>query len=125
MDVFTLTCNQCSNHFHICKKCYRGQTYCSSICSTIGYNHRRKQAQNSYQKTRSAKVKHALRQQKYRERTEKVTHKTRKQVQLDIKSSERNQSDKSCCFQCGFEQIYDTRRILHWHRSGRPKIQTF
>lgn len=125
MDAFNLICNQCSSSFHICKKCYRGQTYCSSACSTIGYSHRRKQAQNSYQKTRRARIKHALRQQKYRARSEIVTHITRKKIQLDIKFSQSNYSDKSHCFKCGFVQIYDARKVIHWHRSGRPKIQTF
>ncbi len=68
-------CARCQCQVIICRSCDRGNIYCSSNCSKSA---RRESVRNSgkrYQNSRRGKIKHAQRQQCYREGQKiKVTH---------------------------------------------------
>lgn len=67
-------CALCRIQCLICSHCDRGQIYCGSDCSQIARKNSIKDAEKRYQNTRRGRMKHALRQQHYRERLkQKVT----------------------------------------------------
>jgi len=86
MDGFSVTCNFCQKVFYICKSCYRGHKYCSYRCRRKGYLIKQKVAQAKYQKTFKGRMKHALRQKKYRLKKlkQKVTYKTHEKAEIKV-----------------------------------------
>ncbi len=77
-----VTCRACQRAFVVCRRCWRGQTYCSESCQKTGYGLRRREASQRYQDSGTGKRNHARRQQLYRRRSlspiepaiNKVTH---------------------------------------------------
>ena len=70
-----LSCQCCHKYFAICKSCFRGQKYCSVECKHEGYSANQKKARNKFESSFEAKLDHADRQARYRER-KKVTDKS-------------------------------------------------
>jgi hypothetical protein len=68
-------CALCLTQTTICSHCDRGQLYCSAECSQAARKKSCIDAGLRYQNTFNGKMKHALRQRRYRARQrEKVTH---------------------------------------------------
>jgi hypothetical protein len=73
--------------FVVCKKCYRGQRYCSKPCRTSGYKAVRKKARLKFEKSIEAKLDHRDRSKLYRFRKKEmmsVTDQTSNQFQKII-----------------------------------------
>lgn len=67
-------CALCLAQCVICSPCDHGQIYCGPVCSHSSRQKSCKEAEQRYQKTLRGKMKHALRQRRYRARLrEKVT----------------------------------------------------
>lgn len=67
-------CVGCHKQTLICSHCDRGQLYCSQSCASRARRQSCRLAEKRYQQTHRGKVKHALRQRRYRARlTKKVT----------------------------------------------------
>lgn len=102
-----LICKCCEKYFVVCKSCYRGHRYCSDSCKTTGYEVRRQNARQKFENSFEAKLDHADRQARYRQR-KKVTDKTLKinLKNINMHSHENfieklNQSDLvRCCISC-------------------------
>lgn len=102
-----LVCQCCEKYFVICKSCYRGHKYCSHSCKSKGYEATRKTARQKFENSFEAKLDHADRQARYRER-QKVTDKSSslKIKNVNMHSHENfieklNQSDLvRCCISC-------------------------
>lgn len=124
MEVLLLTCSNCEQEFYVCRKCYRGQTYCSNQCSTTGYSQKIKSAKEKYQKTLRARKLHALRQSKYRDRLENnVTYKSSKKATLPLKSKFSESKSCLCCSRCGIDVVFfHIKKASRWIRLGRPKL---
>ena len=68
-------CVRCQRQVVICSDCDRGNIYCAEECSRSARQQSLKMAGQRYQQTLQGKQKHALRQQRYRQRQkDKVTH---------------------------------------------------
>ena len=68
-------CALCHTQTTICSHCDRGQLYCSAECSQAARKKSCHEAGLRYQNTFNGRMKHALRQNRYRARQrEKVTH---------------------------------------------------
>lgn len=93
----------------ICKKCYRGNKYCSSDCQVAGSKEKRKLAQTKYARSRKGQLNQSKRQLKYRlklsknkriknllRETKKVTHRSIKKSQDELINIEKLQ-----CWRCG------------------------
>ena len=68
-------CVRCHRQVAICSTCDRGNIYCGPQCSRPARQASMREAAKRYQNTHRGRMKHALRQQRYRQRQiEKVTH---------------------------------------------------
>lgn len=68
-------CAHCAKQTILCRRCDRGNIYCSKVCAAVRRRHSLRRAGKQYQTTLKAKCGHAERQKRYRLRiTEKVTH---------------------------------------------------
>jgi len=65
-------CTYCHTQCVICSPCDYGQMYCSTDCSQSARKKSCNEAEKRYQQTQKGKLKHALRQQRYRERQSKI-----------------------------------------------------
>jgi len=115
-------CVLCHAQAVICSYCDRGQIYCSKECAIAARAQSCREAEKRYQLSFKGKVKHALRQKRYRMRQkEKVTdHSSNVLVQDGLLETVKNKpvetamskdfGNKQCCF-C-------KKPVLQWFRSG-------
>jgi len=66
----------CRQVFFLCRRCDRGDRYCSRPCAHRARHTARQAASHRYQHSRRGRLHHAARQARYRARREKVTHPT-------------------------------------------------
>ncbi len=102
-----LSCQCCQKYFALCKSCFRGQKYCSVECKHEGYFANQKKARNKFESSFEAKLDHADRQARYRERkkvTDKSSNLSFKNINMhshEIFAEKLNQSDLvKCCVSC-------------------------
>jgi hypothetical protein len=57
-ELIQICCRQCGLYFSVCRKCYRGQAYCSDSCRNKGYRRLHKDAQKRYREKKMGKQKH-------------------------------------------------------------------
>lgn len=67
-------CARCRAQVVICKPCDRGQRFCTRECARATRREQVREAGRHYQDSRRGRLAHALRQARYRERRQKVTH---------------------------------------------------
>lgn len=115
-------CMRCHAQTIVCSHCDRGQIYCGSECSVAARIQSCRSAEKRYQLTPVGKMRHALRQRRYRERLSKKvtdhgsdspTHNGLLQtVKNKAKKTDMSHSDSSgrCCF-C-------KKPVSSWFRSG-------
>ncbi len=53
-----IPCRWCGLSFYICRRCWRGQAYCSDECRMAGYKKRHREAQRKYRQTQKGKKVH-------------------------------------------------------------------
>ena len=68
------TVARCRQQHVICRRCDRGQRYCSARCATAARSATQRAAGARYQDSRRGRITHAARQRCYRARRQKVTH---------------------------------------------------
>jgi hypothetical protein len=66
----------CRQVFYLCRRCDRGDRYCSRPCAHRARHAARQAAGRRYQHSRRGRLHHAARQARYRGRHQKVTHPT-------------------------------------------------
>lgn len=64
-------CLRCHKQAVICSRCDRGQIYCGKQCAQLARRRSCRLAEKRYQKTLQGRLKHALRQRRYRARLKK------------------------------------------------------
>ncbi len=69
-------CARCYHQVVVCSDCDRGQIYCGPSCSDVARVQSCRKAQKRYQKSFKGRMKHAMRQRRYRALLKKVTHHT-------------------------------------------------
>jgi len=78
--------------------------YCGADCTRRARRARQREAARTYQRSWSGRLRHALRQQRYRERRKNVTHQLgrirRRSARVASKSPPRS-LPLSCCARCG------------------------
>jgi hypothetical protein len=116
------SCARCHTQTVICSHCDRGQIYCGSECSIAARLQSKRAADKRYQLTPGGKMKHALRQRRYRERLNKIvtdhgSHSPTQNALLqpvknEAKEMMESQDDlsKRCCF-C-------KKSVSSWLRNG-------
>jgi len=76
-------CHLCHSQVIICRRCDRGQRYCTKRCSQQAREVTRKRAIKKYQSSRQGRFKNAARQSRFRQRKkQKVTHHCSIQIPL-------------------------------------------
>lgn len=66
--LIQICCLECGIYFCICRKCHKGQCYCSDKCRRIGYRKKHRKAQKKYRESGNGKEKRRIYAQKYRYR---------------------------------------------------------
>ena len=61
-------CSLCCNSFYICRRCFRGQKYCSGVCRDNGYKIKKRNRQKKYSLSFKGKLNHSKRQSRYRKK---------------------------------------------------------
>ena len=66
--MYQLFCRRpgCGAKFHICRHCYRGQSYCSDACRSIARRRQMDEARRRYRNTLEAKLDQRDRQRQWR-----------------------------------------------------------
>lgn len=64
---------ECRAMFFVCKRCDRGQRYCSPQCRKAGRCQQRREANSRYQRTERGLLAHLLRQRIYRQKRSTTT----------------------------------------------------
>lgn len=67
-------CARCCTVVLICSHCDRGQRYCAGDCAKLARTQSLQEAGKRYQSSLPGRLRHALRQRRYRDRQTKVTH---------------------------------------------------
>ena len=67
-------CACCRAQVLICRRCDRGQIYCSPSCSIPARQRSVRDSGRRYQASRAGRFKHAERSRRYRQRQQNVTH---------------------------------------------------
>lgn len=70
--LFVCVC--CRAQVLICSHCDRGQIYCAAECAQAARSHSIREAGKRYQTSRRGRLKHAVRNRRYRAELKKVTH---------------------------------------------------
>lgn len=116
------SCIRCHSQVVICSHCDRGQIYCGPQCSASARAQSCRAAEKRYQLTPGGKMKHALRQRRYRARLkEKVTdHSSHSPAQNALLQPVKNKAkeavmshgyiNRHCCF-C-------QKTVSSWFRNG-------
>lgn len=95
-----VSCLICNKNFSICRKCWRGQKYCSKVCSKEARRRSRVKSQEKYRKSRNGKLKQSKYQNNFRSKRneEKIVSDHSSKVELDrIKRT----PDLTICIFCG------------------------
>ncbi len=102
------SCARCHHQVLICSNCDRGNIYCNGECAKMARLILHRQSNQNYQKTSAGKIKHAKRQQRYRQRQKaKVTDRgstmtpVRAVLVVPQKYKELPPTGLSCCHFCG------------------------
>jgi hypothetical protein len=73
-DIRLFNCARCHCQVKICRYCDRGNIYCGRSCSILARIESVRAAGKRYQCSLKGRMNHALRQRRYRSRSNKVTH---------------------------------------------------
>jgi hypothetical protein len=65
---------KCGAIFFVCRRCDRGQCYCTRDCWLTARRRKQREAGRSHQRTRAGRFGHAARAQRYRDHRKNVTH---------------------------------------------------
>lgn len=100
-----LICPTCSVYFFCCRKCWRGNKYCSSSCRVEARKIKQREYEKKYSSTLAGKESRRKRQRKFRLKKEfeqNVTEQTMK-TYLDhaIHTQKQNSIATTVCFECG------------------------
>jgi len=112
-DIRLFNCARCHRQVTICRFCDRGNIYCGRTCSARARIESVRAAGKRYQLSLKGRMKHALRQRRYRSRSNKVTHQGSTDPALDgllppVSRLERTSADETTInthvIQCDFCQ---------------------
>lgn len=100
-----LICPTCFVHFFCCRKCWRGNKYCSSLCRVESRKIKQREYEKKYSSTLSGQESRRKRQRNFRLKKEfqqNVTEQTMK-INLDhaIHEQKQNPNITNSCFGCG------------------------
>lgn len=106
-------CCRCNAQVIICRRCDRGQRYCTNGCSQNARAASLKRAGKKYQESRPGRVNNAARQQRFRQcQKEKVTHHRSLQILLrDVLQNKADGTKKTTI-------PIQARTTLHCHHCG-------
>ena len=116
------SCIRCHVQVVICSHCDRGQIYCGAECSDAARLQSKRTAEKRYQLTPGGRMKHALRQRRYRERLTKIVtdHSSHSPVQNGLLKKVKNKAKEAVvshgdsnrrCYFC-------KKSVSSWFRNG-------
>ncbi len=100
MHGVQVSCSICNKDFSICRKCWRGQKYCSKTCSKEARRRCRIKSQGKYRKSRNGKFKQSKHQNNFRSNKDEekiVSDHSSKVESYQIKTT----PDLTICIGCG------------------------
>lgn len=105
-------CPRCRSRFSICQHCWRGQKYCSSLCSQTSRQEKLRANNQRYANSKKGRIQARLRQQKFRTKIKKIKNVTDQSTNAskDRLNSASKFGEKATlkrhCFHCG-------KKIMH------------
>jgi len=131
-------CAACRAQVVLCRRCDRGQVYCSNACSSQARRESVRAAGRRYQDSRRGRLAHAARARRYRARSNIVTHQgsitqapgdllTRQAAVMPAQEVNQDevtpQTHKTVCTRCGALCALAVRLGFLRHRSVRnPRL---
>ncbi len=116
------SCMLCHAQTLVCPHCDRGQIYCGSECARIARIQSCRLAEKRYQLTPGGKMKHAMRQRRYRARLrKKVTdHSSQSPAQNALLHSVKNKAEEAGLSHDDFNRrcCFCKKTVSSWFRSG-------
>lgn len=100
-------CPRCRSRFSICQHCWRGQKYCSPLCSRTSRQEKLRISNQRYANSKKGRIHGRLRQQKFRLKIKEIKNVTdhstnNSEDRLDLLAKiGKKKSLKSHCFHCG------------------------
>ena len=73
-SVRRFLCTRCKLEVYVCSHCDRAQQYCSQACAKQQRKENRRLTSHKYQTSEQGRINHNRRQQRYRNRRARVTH---------------------------------------------------
>lgn len=105
-------CPRCRTRFSICQHCWRGQKYCSSLCSRTSRQEKLRINKQRYASSKKGRIYGRLRQQKFRLKIKKIknvtdqsTNYSEHRLNLVAKIDEKTLFKRHCSH-CGRKIIY-------------------
>lgn len=74
MELRKIHCHQCGVEFCLCRRCDRGQRYCSKKCRELARRAVLNRARIKYASSSRGRIQNRLRQQRYRQRKRGIFH---------------------------------------------------
>jgi hypothetical protein len=103
MDGVHLICKSCGLEFRVCRKCWRGQNYCSKICSKIARTLSSRKSQKKYSRTPKGRQSHRLKQKRYRKKSHRHKNSETDQTTASAKTPVNHEQRKGRCVGCGMK----------------------
>ena len=100
MDGVHLACKNCKVSFFVCRKCWRGQSYCSQNCSKKARTLSTRRSQKKYSATPKVRQLHSLRQKRYRKNHHRHKNSETDQTTLFIENSVNAEQRRGRCMSC-------------------------
>lgn len=75
LKLIGVICRWCKTAFSVCRRCFRGQVYCSDACRIAGNRRSHRKAQQRYRQTPKGKKSHSLTENRRRHRKNAPTSK--------------------------------------------------
>lgn len=127
------SCMRCHAQTLVCSHCDRGQIYCGPSCAHAARVQSCRAAEKRYQLTPGGKMKHALRQRRYRARLAKIVtdHSSHYPTPNGLLQTVKNKADeagmshgdanKRCCFCKKPVSLWIRHGFLRHHASLSPR----
>lgn len=100
-----LVCPTCAVQFFCCRKCWRGNKYCSSLCRVEARKTKQREYEKKYSSTLAGQESRRKRQKKFRLKKEFQQNVTEQTMKADLDHVIHSQKQKTnvagSCFGCG------------------------
>lgn len=115
-EIIVVQCRECDTSFGICRKCWRGQSYCRVACRESMQKRKHCQAQYRYRQTEKGKEAH----REYERKNRRIQRPDKSQVKVDPKPSRERPEPSRTVKKCSQPHLEKT--MADASSSGRDDV---